>query len=199
MLRCGTAAFCSANRQTEAVLQSAGNRSLIRRGKLPSNTRSLMAEIASCFGRTPENDTDNARPKHSIAVTNARFAPLHGLPVGPVPPLDGVRSTTQTARSSRVALAELPQKRRLPSAARRRALRSGCDVLCASLRSPLHFPHATADRSRFAHFPRARRRSSTWRTRIARARLISRANCDSAGSAVRYSRTSILLFSPSRA
>ena len=43
-----------------------------------------MAEIANCFSRTPETDTDNASPKHSIAVTNARFAPFHGLWVGPV-------------------------------------------------------------------------------------------------------------------
>jgi hypothetical protein len=51
---------------------------------LPSNTGFLMAEIASCFSRTPETDTDNARPKHSIAVTNARFAPFHCLWIGPV-------------------------------------------------------------------------------------------------------------------
>ena len=38
---------------------------------------------------------------------------------------------------------------RLPSAAWRRALRSGCDMLTAPLRSPLHFPRSpTADRSR---------------------------------------------------
>jgi hypothetical protein len=36
----------------------------------------------------------------------------------------------------------------LPSAARRRALRSGCDSLNAPLHSPLHFPRSpTADRS----------------------------------------------------
>jgi hypothetical protein len=30
-----------------------------------------------------------------FAVTNARFATLHGLPVGPFPPLDHARSTSQ--------------------------------------------------------------------------------------------------------
>src|SRR6185437_15629312 len=81
------------------------------------------------------------------AVTNARFASLHGLPVAR-PPLDDARSTPQTARSSRAYMAQGRRRGGLPSAARRRALRSGCDSLCASLRPPLHFPGSpTADRS----------------------------------------------------
>jgi len=42
----------------------------------------------------------------NYAVTNARFASLHGLTVGPVSPLDHARSASQTARSSRACQAQ---------------------------------------------------------------------------------------------
>jgi len=37
-------------------------------------------------------------------VTNAFFASLHGLSVGPFPPLDHTRSASQSPRSSRAAM-----------------------------------------------------------------------------------------------
>lgn len=80
-------------------------------------------------------------------MTNARFASLHGLPVAPSP------SRRRPFRFSNRALVTsfhiaVPQTRRLPSVARRRALRSGYDSLNTSLRSPLHFPRSpTTDRS----------------------------------------------------
>ena len=52
-------------------------------------------------------------------MTNARVASLHGLPVGPVPPLDHARSATQNAPSSRAAFAMCRMSGRLPSVARR--------------------------------------------------------------------------------
>jgi hypothetical protein len=69
-----------------------------------------------------------------VAVTNARFAALHGLPVAPVP----LSTTPVPLRKSR-ARHELAwcigrKSGGLPSAARRRALRSGRDSLNASLR-----------------------------------------------------------------
>jgi len=87
---------------------------------LPSNTRSLMAEIACCCSRTPGKR--HRQPKaNALNRRDQRAVCSVPRPVGrPRPPLDHVRSTTQTARSSRVALAELPQRRRLPSAVRQR-------------------------------------------------------------------------------
>ena len=52
-------------------------------------------------------------------MTNAPFAPLHGLPVALLP-FDDARSTAQTARSSRAALKAHRICGGLPSAARRR-------------------------------------------------------------------------------
>ncbi len=54
-----------------------------------------------------------------LAVTNAGFAALQGLPVA-LFPLDDARSASQTARSSRVAFATCRSSGGLPSAARRR-------------------------------------------------------------------------------
>ena len=66
----------------------------------------------------------------------------------PCPPLDRARSATQNAPSSRAVFAKCRMSGGLPSAARRRALRSGFVPLNASLRSPLHFPRSpTTDRS----------------------------------------------------
>ena len=85
--------------------------------------------------------------KTLTAVTNAQFASLHGLPVAPFP-LDDARSASQTARSSRACMVQGRKSGGLPSAARRRALRSGCVSLDAPLRPPLHLPRSpTTDRS----------------------------------------------------
>jgi len=71
-----------------------------------------------------------------------------GLPVGPV----SLTTTPIPLRKPRArherASAKCRMSGGLPSAAWRRALRSGCVPLDASLRSPLHFPRSpTADRS----------------------------------------------------
>jgi hypothetical protein len=42
--------------------------------------------------------------KFNSAVTNAFFVSLHGLSVGPFPPLDHTRSASQSAPSSRAAI-----------------------------------------------------------------------------------------------
>ncbi len=82
-------------------------------------------------------------------MTNARFAPLHGLPVVPV-----LLSTTPVALHKprarhEQASAECLKNGGLPSAARRRALRSVSISASASFRPPLHFPRSpTTDRSR---------------------------------------------------
>jgi len=73
-------------------------------------------------------------------------------------------------------------------------LRSRRLSVCAPL-----FPLADRRPKPDDYFLRAIRRASTCRTRTVRARLTSRANSDSGGSAVRYSRTSSLLCNPSRA
>jgi len=70
----------------------------------PASSASLKSQIASGV----------------IVVTNARFATFHGLPVGPVPPLDHARSTPQTAPSSRTESFQRRKSGGLPSAARRR-------------------------------------------------------------------------------
>lgn len=83
-----------------------------------------------------------------FAVTNAQFAALHGLPVA-LWPFDDARSTSQTARSSRVGIC-----RNATTAAGFRlrlgggTFRFGFVSLGASLRPSLHFPRSpTADRS----------------------------------------------------
>lgn len=76
------------------------------------------------------------------AVTNARFAPLHGLPVGPIPlsttpvPLRNsyVRHERHSFGATAYAAASV-----CGSAA---ALRSGLIPLCAPFQPPLHFPRA---------------------------------------------------------
>ena len=128
------------------------------------------------------------------AVTNARFAALHGLLVA-LFPLADARSTPQIARSSRAAieLAATAAGFRLRSAA---ALRSA--FVPAVSPSPLHFSRSpTADRSLCRYFLRAIRRCSAFRSNNSRVRPTSAASADSFGNAVRYSRTSILLCNPS--
>jgi hypothetical protein len=73
------------------------------------------------------------------AVTNARFTSLHGLPVALLP-FDDARSTTQirTLVTSDNCIGR--SSGGLPSVARRRALRSGCVSLRASLRLRSTFP-----------------------------------------------------------
>ncbi len=72
-------------------------------------------------------------------MTNARFATLHVLLVVPVPlsttPVPLRKSRARHERESCVGR----KSGGLPSAISVRPLRSGCDALCASLRSPLHF------------------------------------------------------------
>jgi hypothetical protein len=70
------------------------------------------------------------------AVTNAQFASLHGLKVGPVPLFDHARFASQTARSSRAQKVGCIGSR-LPS-----AFGIGVHSGCAPSGSPpaLHFP-----------------------------------------------------------
>ena len=99
--------------------------------------------------------------KTLTAVTNARFASLHGLPVALLP-FDDARSTTQI----RALVTSLHGAKAAGAAGFRLwlgggTLRSGCVLLCASLRPPLHFPRSpTTDRSRIVYYPRASRRDS---------------------------------------
>jgi hypothetical protein len=81
------------------------------------------------------------------AVTNARVASLLGLPVGPVlPRLRPFHYAKRALVTSGIAMCRISS--RLPSAARRQALRSGYDSLGTPLSSPLHFFRPqTADRS----------------------------------------------------
>ena len=98
-------------------------RGLIPRPLLPRcrNTRhpALATEVrvesfANGHGdsRFTHCEPENAAHVTDSAVTNARFASLHGLPVGPFPPLDHARSASQTARSSRASIRKMPQLRR---------------------------------------------------------------------------------------
>ncbi len=66
------------------------------------------------------------------------FAPLADR--RPCPPLDDARSASQTARSSRACMVQGRRSGGLPSAARRRALRSGCDSLNSPVRLRSTFP-----------------------------------------------------------
>ena len=106
-------------------------------------------------------------------MTNARFASLHGLPVAPSP--SRRRPLHFTNRALVTSWHSAGRRRgRLPSAARRRALRSGCDALGASRRPPLHFPRApNADRSQCS--------ISQWHMRIAHVGMVAiRLNVDNA-------------------
>jgi hypothetical protein len=83
--------------------------------------------------------------KCESAVTNARFAALHGLLVA-LFPLADARSTPQIARSSRAAMVLAAQQRRASVCGSAAALRS--DSVPAVSPSPLHcFRSPTADRS----------------------------------------------------
>ena len=85
--------------------------------------------------------------KTLTAVTNARFASLHGLPVALLPSRRRpFHSANPRARHERQWSGR--NSGGLPSAARRRALRSGCVSLCASLRLRSTVSRSpTADRS----------------------------------------------------
>ena len=80
--------------------------------------------------------------KFTPAVTNARFASPPQAAGRPLSPLDRARSASPTARSSRAALAAHRIGGGLPFAARRRALRSGSDSLCAPVCLPSTWPVA---------------------------------------------------------
>src|SRR6266571_3238805 len=85
--------------------------------------------------------SDDNRP----AVTNARFAPLHGLPVGPVPFSTAPVPLRKIAHSSRAAFAPEPQKAgaSVGSLARRSVtslLRNSLPCGNASLPSPTSQP-----------------------------------------------------------
>ena len=74
------------------------------------------------------------------------FASLHGLPVALPPRPRPVHFANRALVTSFTSSSRISGG--LPSVARRRALRSGCDSLGATLRPPLHFPRSpTADRS----------------------------------------------------
>jgi hypothetical protein len=84
-------------------------------------------------------------------VTNALFASLQGLLVGPFTLSTTPLPLRLQARSSPGAT--MMQSLWLPSAARQRPFRCGCVSLVATLRSPLHFPRLpTADRSPMSFF-----------------------------------------------
>ena len=73
----------------------------------------------------------------------------------PCPPLDDARSASQTARSSRACMVQGRRSGGLPSAARRRALRSGFVPLNTSLRLrstvPACRPQTEAESGSIAH------------------------------------------------
>jgi hypothetical protein len=71
------------------------------------------------------------------AVTNARLTTLHRLTVGPFPPFDHACSTSQTARSSRASIREVPHERRASVCGSAAALRSGFVPAVSLLSAPL--------------------------------------------------------------
>jgi len=92
--------------------------------------------------------TGQQEKRITTAVTNARLAPFHELPVGPVPsrprPLHSANRALVTSEHFQIAATAAGFRLRLGGG----TLRSGCDALNASLRPPLHFPRSpTADRS----------------------------------------------------
>ena len=163
-----------------------------------------VSQYLSCDFR--EVDDDNVMPTiralHLLyylpkytAVTNARFASFHGLPVVPV-----LLSTTpvplrKTARSSQAAILLAAT-----AAAFRLRLGGGVALRLRSRRlsvcAPL-FPLADRRPKPDSYLPRAIRRCSTCRSNNSRVRPTSAASAASLGNAVRYSRTSILLCNPS--
>ncbi|HEY3855144.1 MAG TPA: hypothetical protein VGO67_12185 [Verrucomicrobiae bacterium] len=60
----------------------------------------LMPKMPAWFN--PASRMNSLQHWLNIAVTNARFASLHGLPVA-LSPFDDAHSTSQTARSSRAS------------------------------------------------------------------------------------------------
>ena len=86
------------------------------------------------------------------AVTIARIAALHRLPVAPSPSRPRpFRFTNHAFVTSYIRWTE-PHQRRLPSAARRAALRSSFALLSAALRPPLHFPRTPTHRPKRLRF-----------------------------------------------
>ena len=135
--------------------------------------------------------------RQSLAVTNARFASLHGLPVALSPSRRRPLRFTNRALVTSLHGAG-PQERRASvcDSAAGVALR----LRFARRSSPSFAPLSPlADRRPKPQldFPRAIRRSSTCRSSNSRVCATSAANTDSFGSAVRYSRTSNLLPKPS--
>ncbi len=102
-----------------------------------------------------ESSSDASHPSRLAAVCGRQTEPralrdqravcfcvLHRPPVSPTS-LDRARSASPTARSSRAGFLKQRMGGQLPSAARRRAFRSGYDLLRAPLR--LRFTRAVAD------------------------------------------------------
>ncbi len=83
-----------------------GNSSALAEGLYQSATGG--AENMSATGADGMLASRRGKEKVMIAVTNTRFASLHGLPVAPLP-FDDARSTSQTARSSRACIAQNPR------------------------------------------------------------------------------------------
>lgn len=136
----------------------------------PAAVRQAVAEFTPL---RPQKFQDLIPATRKSAVTNARFASLHGLPVAPSP--SRRRPLHFTNRALVTSWHSAGRRRgRLPSAARRRALRSGCDALGASRRPPLHFPRSpNADRSQCS--------ISQWHMRIAHVGMVAiRLNVDNA-------------------
>ena len=120
-------------------------------------SRSRLLNIRRAFRAQPIS-------KAFTAVTIARIATLHGLPVGPfslsTTPVPLHKPRARHERQSRVG----PQRRRASVCGSAAALRSGCDLLCAPLRPPLHFPRSpTADRS-VSSSPRRPRQPTRFRS-----------------------------------
>jgi hypothetical protein len=89
-------------------------------------------------------------PGKRTAVTNARFRCAARVAGRPVPLSTAPVPLRKPCARHRRASAICRKGDELPSSARRRALRSGCDPLCAPLRSPLYCHRSPpADRSAF--------------------------------------------------
>ena len=135
--------------------------------------------------------------QQSLAVTNARFASLHGLAAAPYP-----SRRRPFPFSNRALVTSLhgagPQERRA-------SVCGSAAGVTLRLRFARRSPSPSAPLSPLADrrpkpqldFPRSIRRSSACRSNNSRVRATSAANVDSFGSAVRYSRTSNLLPKPS--
>ena len=137
--------------------------------------------------------------KAFTAVTIARIATLHGLPVGPfslsTTPVPIRKPRARHERQSRVGR----KSGGLPSAARQRrcAPAAICYALLFALRSTFPARQPQTEACCHRRGGRDNRRDSARRSNNSLVRAISAARADSFGKAVRYSRTSILLCKPS--